>query len=63
MVSPEYEQQPSAQLQLLNGSQLSADEQGSRGNDDARPNTQQVQWAAAQPHTLVTLSHSDRHTA
>lgn len=27
------------------------------------PNTQQVQWAAAQLHTLVTLSHSDRHTA
>lgn len=37
VVSPKYEPQPSAQLQLLNASQLSADERSSRGNNDARP--------------------------
>ncbi|XP_036792227.1 centrosomal protein POC5-like [Oncorhynchus mykiss] len=56
VVSPEYEQQPSAQLQLLNASQLSADEQGSRGNDDARPNTQQAHSARlAEQHYSLQL--------
>ncbi|CDQ62722.1 unnamed protein product [Oncorhynchus mykiss] len=36
VVTPKYDPQPAAQLQLLSASQLSADGRRSRGNDDAR---------------------------
>ncbi|KAM9546469.1 LOW QUALITY PROTEIN: centrosomal protein POC5-like [Salvelinus alpinus] len=36
VVTPKYDPQPAAQLQLLSASQLSADGRSSRGNDDAR---------------------------
>ncbi|CAB1319918.1 unnamed protein product [Coregonus sp. 'balchen'] len=70
VVTPKYDPQPAAQLQLLSASQLSADGQSSRGNDDARFHPSAGLCAENKPgneemagrSSVVSDAHSDRHS-